>query len=148
MQFAKQDAIRCDPELTPMVGVMVQVVIFLLLLLTFSLRAEDQSSRLAREPARPPATLRPATLFVRATSKGTVILGDAEVPSRGAEALLLRERDILRLEGLDPVRTPVVVQADGEVPTGRVQELIELAQKAGFEKCTLRGAEAEGGPTP
>jgi len=33
MQFAKQDAIRCDPDLTPAVGVMVQVVIFLLLLL-------------------------------------------------------------------------------------------------------------------
>ena len=35
----------------------------------------------------------------------------------------------------------VVVRADPDLPTDKVQQLIEKAQEAGFSRCVLRPAE-------
>ena len=52
-----------------------------------------------------------------------------------------RERAALRLLGFEPGQATVVVRADPDVPTDKVQRLIETAQEAGFAQCVLRPAE-------
>ena len=143
MQFAKQESIRATPDLTPMVGIMFQVAIFVLLVLAFSLRAQDESIRLpGRELARPPVSRHASSVVLQVTSDGTVILGTVEVPMADVRPLIQREYDAIRFQGLDPAGATVTVRADREVPTGEVQELVELAQKIGFEQFVFRAKEA------
>lgn len=148
MQFAKLQSIRSAPDLTPMIGITFLVAIFLLLVLTFSLRSQDESVRLpCSELARPPAARFQWPVVLQVTSGGMVILGGVETPMADVRSLLQRESDAIRLQGIEPARATVIVRADREVPTGMVQELIELAQGIGFEQFTLRAQET-GRPGP
>ena len=54
-----------------------------------------------------------------------------------------RERGALRLIGFQPSQATVIVHADPDVPTDKVQRVIEKAQEAGFTQCVLR-ANSEG----
>ena len=131
-----------------MIGITFQVAIFLLLVLTFSLRAQDESIRLpGSELARPPASRLQSPVVLQVTSRGTVILGAVELPMADVRPLLQRECDAIRFQGIEPARATVILRADREVPTGMVQELIELAQRIGFEQFVLRAQET-GRPGP
>lgn len=142
MHFTKPQSIRCIPDLTPMIGIMFQVAIFLLLVLTYALRAQDEAIRLpGSELARPPVARHQSPVVLQVTSRGTVILGAVELPMADVRPLLQRECGAVRFQGIEPARATVIVRADRGVPTGMVQELIELAQKVGFEQFVLRAQE-------
>lgn len=148
MRLTTPEPIRCSPNLMPVVGVAFQVAIFVLLALTFAVRGQDESSRLpGSELARPPAARYEPLVELQVTSQGTALLGAVEVPMAEVRASLERERDAIRLRGMQPAQAKVVLRADRDVPTGVVQELMEVGQQVGFEQFVLRAQET-GGPEP
>ena len=148
MQFARQSPVRCDLDVTPMLGVVFPLAIFLLAVLGLSLGARTEAVRLpGSEPARPPAGAIESFVAVQLTGKGAVVLGGREVAADDLRPSLEKQRDALRAQGRDPARATVILQADPAVPTGKVQELMDLAQQAGFQRFSLRARSDGAGGT-
>jgi biopolymer transport protein ExbD len=142
MQFAKPSQVRRSLDMTPMIGIVFLVVIFLLVTLTFSLSRQDESIRLPwSELARPPATRLESPVTLQLTRDGTVLLGGREVAFGALPSLLETERNALEAQGRKPSQATVVLRADRDVPTGRVQEVVELGQRVGFERFVFRAQE-------
>ena len=80
------------------------------------------------------------TISVRLSRQGAVTLAGQAIADDALAAAWQRERAALRLLGFEPSQATVVVRADPDVPTDKVQQLIETAQEAGFSQCVLRPA--------
>jgi biopolymer transport protein ExbD len=146
MQFAKLDAAGCKPDLTPVVGVALLVALFLLAAIGFSRQGQDESIRLPRsELARPPAARLQSSITLQLTPRGTVLVGGVEVPPEGLRPRLEQLRNASGLPGRSSAPPTVILRADRHAPTGKVQEIIEMAEKLGFEKFLLRAREEQGG---
>lgn len=150
MQFVKPNSVRCPFDLTPMIGIMLLLAVFLLVGLSFSLTSQDETIRLpGSELARPPATPVESPITLQLTSRGTVIFGGVEVAAGDVRTLLENQRDTLKSQGRDPARATIILRADRGAPTGTAQELIDLGQQVGFQRFVLRAKEedARGKPT-
>jgi len=92
------------------------------------------------ELARPLAEASSRSVSVQLTGNDTVIVGADEVPLQVAKLLLERERSAIREKKIC-LAPSVVIFADSNMPTGKVQELILIAQQAGFERILLEERE-------
>jgi biopolymer transport protein ExbD len=72
-------------------------------------------------------------------SSGVVLFGGDEMTPAALGGPLKRERDMIRgVLHRDLKNATIVIRADRDVPTGIVQEVIQVCQKAEFEKFALR----------
>jgi len=133
-------AVRTNPDMTPMIDVTFQLVIFFMLTMNFS--QEDQtelirlpSSEIAKPPDQPVET--PITLQV--TAKGNVIFGGRQMPMANLERELLREKQLLEsIPGKSASRATIIIRADGRAQIGQVQDAIAICQKLDFQHFVLR----------
>ncbi len=71
-----------------------------------------------------------------------MILAGQGIADGALAAAWQRERGALRVLGFEPSQATVIVRADPDVATDKVQQLIETAQEAGgFSQCVLKPAE-------
>jgi len=103
-------------------------------------RIKLPSSELAK-PAEAPFEL-PITLQL--TSLGTVLYGGEELALANVGSRLTVEKDVMERLGKKPGNATIIIRADGEAPTGKVQELIQACQEREFEKFALRARQEEG----
>jgi biopolymer transport protein ExbD len=141
---------RADPNLTPLLDVVLQLITFFMVLVYFGTSLEE-----ARRDVRLPVVAAPATredlglerLPVAVDVEGRLLAGEREAPLMGneAEAWWLRKAAELgelqaglsgAREGMG-LRTVVVVQADAEARYGAVRRVLRGAQAAGFERFSL-----------
>jgi biopolymer transport protein ExbD len=139
MRFKRQ-TYSSDPDMTPMIDCTFQLVIFFLLTLNFS---SDEQSELIRLPsselAKPAEGALDTAITVQVLASGAVLFGGDEMTPAGLAGPLRRERDVIRtVLRRDIKNATIVIRADGRVPTGIVQEVIQVCQKADFEKFALR----------
>ena len=139
----------------PLLGVSLLSALLVLAMVCFSLSREEQSIRLpVGTLPRPPMIRETPTIAVRLSRQGGVTLAGQGIADNALATAWRRERGALRLLGLEPSQVTVIVRADPEVPTDKVQRLIEQAQEAGFSRCVFRAADASPassdsrGPTP
>ena len=60
------------------------------------------------------------------------------------EPILRREFNALKEKDENaPANATIIIRADGDAPTGEVQKIIQMAQKAGFQKFSLRAKEKD-----
>jgi len=64
-----------------------------------------------------------------------------EIPVLKMAPILDREKRYYADLGIKAKEVTVTIRADAEVPTGLVQEIIKLAQEAGFEKFALKATQ-------
>lgn len=150
MDFDKQHApSRIEPDMTPMIDVTFQLIIFFLLTLNFSMDEQSERIRLPMsELAKPAAAPLVAPLTLQLTAQDTVIIGGDEVTIANLRAHLLREKDALvRDQRRDPREATVVIRADQDARAGVVQELIKACQETGFERFALRAKQDPDAPT-
>jgi biopolymer transport protein ExbD len=145
-----------EMDMTPMIDVTFQLIAFFMFVLNFSEVDTDQRINLpASELARPPDAPYAQPLTVQLTSEETILFGGDEMTADALESSLMREAAIIKAypnKKLSDVT--VVIRADREAKTGKVQEVIQMCQKAGFDMFALRGKssdvstliEPEGGP--
>jgi biopolymer transport protein ExbD len=139
MKYRSRDKMSAEGDMTPMIDVTFQLVIFFMLTLNFS---QDEQSELIKLPnselAKPAVSPveKPITLQLTNTSK--VLVGGDEVPLAGVQKVLLREKQAIQMASGNVRNATVIIRADQKAQTGKVQELIRACQMTGFEKFVLR----------
>ena len=155
MRFKKTDPTTPEIDLTPMIDVTFQLITFFMVISNFeNLRADERVKLPKDELARPAEVPRDDEVmlnmgFLR-NSAGEEITGPVVFYGDGENykvnqmgPLLKREWKYYEDLGKDPKDATVVIRADGEFPTGLVQETIKLSQEAGFTKFALKAKQAE-----
>jgi len=123
-----------------MIDCTFQLVIFFLLTLNFS---SDEQSELIRLPsselAKPAEGSLDTAITIQVLASGTVLFGGDQMLPAALRGPLRREREVIRtVLHRDVKNATIVIRADRDVPTGIVQEVIQVCQQADFEKFALR----------
>lgn len=133
-------------DLTPMIDVTFQLIIFFMLLLNFTDAEQDQRVKLpVSELAKPPDTAYDEPLTIQLTSGGLILFANEEFTSlEQLQSALRRETQIIQAyEGKRVEDVTIIVRADRNAQTGLVQEIIQASQQAGFQKFALRGKQGQ-----
>ena len=118
------------PGVLPLLGVSLLPALLVLAMVCFSLSREEETIRLPTGTLpRPPMVRETPAISVRLSRQGGVTLGGQAIADGALAAAWQRERAALRLLGFEPSQATVVVHADPDVPTDKVQRLIEKAQR-------------------
>jgi biopolymer transport protein ExbD len=138
-----------NPNLTPLLDVVLQLITFFMMLVHFGTRLEGSTKnvRLPLAPAALPGSdLAIDRLPVVIDAKGRLLLGDRSLDESAASAWwseqasarraglnLLHERST----GDTPLPTIVIVRADRAAPFGSVRRTLAEAQERGFSHFSL-----------
>jgi biopolymer transport protein ExbD len=130
-------------DMTPMIDCTFQLVIFFMLTLNYSQQDLDDRIKLpGSELAKPVEVVPETSIVLQLTPQGTILTGGDEIPLSGLKNLLARERKVIegsrRRKLGDAI---IVIRADRDALTGRVQQIIKVSQETGFEKFVLRAKE-------
>lgn len=134
-----------EMDMTPMIDVCFQLIAFFMFVLNFSEIDIDQQINLpASELARPPEAPYAQPLTVQMTADDTILFAGDELMPSALQSALNREAQIIKAypnKKLSDVT--VVIRADRRAKTGKVQEIIQMCQKAGFDMFALRGKSSD-----
>lgn len=137
---------RADPNLTPLLDVVLQLITFFLMLVHFGTRIEGatEAVRLPVAPAALPGQdLGLDRLAVAVDVRGNLLLGEKILPAESVgdwwrqEARRRREGLTLIGQGAATLPTVVVLRADRDLPLGVVRKLVATAEGAGFSRFSL-----------
>ncbi len=137
MRFAPQNFGARMPSVLPLLGAAMIPAVLALVLVCASLNRAEELVRLPRDMARPPALRESPVISVRLSRQGVLTIAGQTVANDARAAAWQRERAAARLLGFEPAQATVVLRADPDVPTGTVQQVIQQAQQAGFQRCVL-----------
>ena len=149
MKFKRAASNVADPDMTPMIDIVFQLIAFFMIVTNFEQTQADERVVLpADDLARPPLAPRKDEFIINIgfrRDKAGNELGDAVVFWPGGENVpvldlgpkLEQQGRIITAAGDSVPDTTIVIRADREVPTGLVQELIKLGQEAGFTMFDL-----------
>lgn len=116
-----------NPELTPLIDVVFQLLVFFLLTTTFSLPAVP----LVLPEAKTGQEGREADVIVLSITKhGNVFIGESRLPEGKIEAVVTQR---IRLDPL----TPVVVRGDIESRYGLFMTILDACRQAGASRVLL-----------
>ncbi len=131
-----------EGDMTPMIDMAFQLIAFFTVMINFSQSEQNARIQLPKsELAKPPDAPMEYPITIHLTKEGTAILGGEEVFLEGLRPYLVRESDLLALQGRPQSEATVIVRAHKDARTGDVQKLIEVCQKNNFEKFALRAEE-------
>jgi biopolymer transport protein ExbD len=146
MRFkSRKSRIKAEMDMTPMIDVTFQLIAFFMFALNFSQVDQDQRVNLpASELARPPDAPYAQPLTIQLTADEQVVFAGDQLSLEGLQLALFREAQILRANpNKSAADVTVIIRADRLAKTGRVQEIIEMCQKAEFDTFALRGRQTD-----
>ncbi len=146
-----------EPDMTPMIDIVFQLLTFFMIAINFENTKADERVKLPKDVlAKPPAVKPEHELVlnfgyqrdesgVRVNSIPEVFYNERYIEVRQISPDLDQERRVMeRIHGTEVIKdVTVLIRADSEVPTGLVQELIKKCQEAGFSKFSLRAMAEE-----
>jgi biopolymer transport protein ExbD len=140
---ARQGAPIAKGDMTPMIDMTFQLIAFFMVVVNFTEAEQNELIHLpSSELAKPPDEPLPSPITLQLTSDGMVIMHADEYPLARLRGALLREKQVI---DANPKRSSreatIIIRADREAKTGKVQELIKVCQDTGFEKFALRAKE-------
>jgi biopolymer transport protein ExbD len=142
----KQFETSAEADMTPMIDMTFQLIAFFMVLINFAEDNQDQRIKLpASELAKPPDSPMESPLTLQLTKEGVVLYDGEEVPIAGMKKMLLREAQVIKRSNKSIANAHVIIRADSDTPTGKVQELIKVCQENKFEKFSLRAKQERGG---
>lgn len=143
-----------EPDLTPMIGIVFQLLTFLVIAISFENTKADERVKLPRDMLAKPPEVKPEHELVlnfgyerdkngnKRHDRPAVFYNDrlVEVSQLGPE--LEEEKRVLEsIYGKTVLdKMTVLIRADADVPGGLVQQLIKKCQDSGFTKFSLRDA--------
>ncbi len=150
------DDISAEPNLTPMLDVVYQLVMFFMLCINFSQDNYDQRIRLpVAGSARPvePTRADDDRLVLNVDKQGQLLFNGQVYDTEGA----IRQIDIqaqlvrlnakvakLNLDAAEGLPTTIVIRADRDTPFSQLFRLITACQEKGFRKFSLKAMNADG----
>jgi biopolymer transport protein ExbD len=146
MRFATRELAGAEPDMTPMIDIVFQLLAFFMFTINLSTNEQDQRVNLpSSELAKPPDAPYEHPLTIHLTERGEYIYAGEALGNLGQlRSALLREKQIIErydVEQLEDVT--IVIRADEDARTGLVQEIIQLCQELQFERFALRGKQSE-----
>jgi len=132
-------------DMTPMIDVTFQLIAFFLFVLNFTEVDQDQRVNLPlSELARPPDVPYDEPLTVQLMSNETIVFAGDTLTRDGLKSAMMREAQIIKAHPEKKVSdVTVVIRADRNAATGKVQELIQVCQEAEFDTFALRGKQSQ-----
>ncbi len=145
MKFAdRRGATFAKADMTPMIDMTFQLIAFFMVVINFSEADQNQRIRLpSSELAKPPDAPLESPITLQLTKEGTVLVAGDETVLDGLKRILLRERQVMEAGGRSASKATVIIRADRDAKTGKVQEVIKSCQDTGFEKFALRAKQQE-----
>jgi biopolymer transport protein ExbD len=134
-----------EGDMTPMIDMTFQLIAFLMVMINFSDIEQDQRVQLpSSELAKPPETAYDEPLTVQMTADETILFGGQEMGIEDLRGAIRREATLLKAYKDNRLsEAMVVIRADKRSRTGKVQEVIEACQDAGFDTFALRGKQSD-----
>jgi biopolymer transport protein ExbD len=132
-------------EMTPMIDMTFQLIAFFMVLLNFSDVEQDQRINLpASELAKPPDVAYQEPLTIQMTAAGSILFAGDELSFQELQPALMREAQIIKAYPDKKVSdVTVIIRADRLAQTGKVQEIMQMCQKADFDTFALRGRQSD-----
>jgi biopolymer transport protein ExbD len=128
-----------EPDMTPMIDMVFQLIAFFMVLLNFGEGEVDARIKLpSSELAKPPEAPLVSPLVLQLTDDDKVIFAGDTLAISAMERPLITERRFIELKGEKVADATVILRADADAKTGIVQEVIQMCQDNGFEKFALR----------
>jgi biopolymer transport protein ExbD len=133
--------VTAEMDMTPMIDVTFQLIAFFMFVLNFSEVDQDQRVNLpSSELAKPADVPYENPLTIQLTGVNTVLFGGDELSVDQLQPALQREAQIIKAHPTKKTTdVTVIIRADRKAKAGKVQEVIQMAQKAEFDKFALRG---------
>ncbi len=146
-----------EPDMTPMIDIVFQLLTFFMIAINFENTKADERVKLPRDMLAKPPEVKPEHELVinfgyernkDGTKKNpipTVFYNEKYVEVAQLTPDLEQEKRVMEaMHGKDVVaKATVLIRADSEVPTGLVQQLIKKCQDNGFTKFSLRATSEE-----
>ncbi len=157
MKIKHSKAAVAEADMTPMIDMTFQLIAFFMIVSNFEQTNADERVKLpADQLARPPLAPREREVvlnigFVRnpdgskVSPDPYVFYGDETVRVLDYRPRLAREYEIIKRQYKEEEakKTTVTIRADGDVPTGLIQETIKMGQEVGFAKFALKAKAGE-----
>ena len=128
-------------DMTPMIDMTFQLIAFFMVVINFA--EADQSERIRlpdSELAKPPDKPPDFAITLQLTSDNMVIFGGEEFPIPRLPPKLLVEKQVMIETSKERTvgDATIIIRADADAQTGKVQKVIKICQNTGFEKFHLR----------
>lgn len=144
---SKAFGLPAECDWTPMIDMTFQLIAFFMFVLNFGDADQDERIRLPlTELAKPTEVASERPLTLQLTKEGTAIFAGREMPLVNLKSELRKEADVLERLKKTPASVTMIIRADADAETGKVQELIQACQESRFEKFSLRAKQQERGP--
>jgi len=140
--MSSQSVDRADPNLTPLLDMVFQLITFFMLVINFKGASLDLSLKLpvvgSARPLDRTSKLEPIVLNVNADGSVTSFGQPIEIESFMAREVRQLQKH-LRLSGADESGRPVtiVIRADRDTPFRMVNEVLRACQKQGYRTFSL-----------
>ena len=144
------DEIRAEPNLTPLLDVVFQLITFFMLVINFSNDNYDQRVRLpvagSARPIEDGERIAADQLVLNVNEQGHLLFGGEDQLPHQAYETIRREAQLIRLnaraagaklEG-NALPTTIILRADRDTPFASLYELITACQANGFNKFALK----------
>jgi biopolymer transport protein ExbD len=151
MAAAMTSELRAEPNLTPLLDVVFQLITFFMLVVNFSTDNYDKRVRLPiAESARPVEDTQRVSedrLVLNVDSEGHLLMGGEVQPLHQAINSIKREAELVKLNlraaGAKPdptggLPTTIIFRADKDSTFGSLISLIKACQSSGFRKFALK----------
>ncbi len=152
--------IKAEPDLTPLLDIVFQLITFFMLVINFGNDNYDQRVRLpvaASAAAVEPGPVEEDRLVLNIDKEGRLLINGAELTMDDAMKEIRNQADIKRrdaeryaekkkLPKPDPnnLSTNVIIRCDRVTPYSDLYRLITACQERGFRKFSLKAMNAEG----
>ena len=145
MRYTKHPMVTAEMDMTPMIDVTFQLIAFFMFVLNFTEVDQDQRINLPlSELARPPDVAYDEPLTIQLSGTEQIIFAGDYLSADQLKSALLREAQIIKTHPEKKVGdVTVIIRADREAKTGKVQEIIKLCQEAEFDTFALRGRQSD-----
>jgi len=145
MRIKRYDAAPPELDMTPMIDMTFQLICFFMVALSFDEADRSEKVRLpSSELAKPADAPFELPITLQLTREGTVLYAGEELALANLGSRLVNEVQVMERLGKHPADATVIIRADGDAPTGKVQELIQACQERRFEIFALRARQEQG----
>ena len=158
MRIKQREANVAEVNMTPMIDIVFQLIAFFMVITNFENTRADERVKLPLDRiARPTEAARDKELVLNVgyvrdqtgaisqeSPEPLLFHGDGtNYPLSEIAPVLAKEKRYFEDEGTDLAEVAVVIRADAEVPTGRVQELIAQSQQQGFSLFQVKAEQPD-----
>lgn len=146
-----------EPDMTPMIDIVFQLLTFFMVVINFENTKADERVKLPKDLLAKPPEVKPAEELVlnvgfdrdlsgrKLSDEPIVFYSGDKYTINNFGPLLEQEKRLAEAKGgkgaIDD--TTVILRADSEVPTGKVQELIRKCQEIGYTQFSLKAISEE-----